>query len=119
MLKTLRKGEAVVAANLDDIRHPRALSWIFFGLVIALTMSRPMRIVPGGPFLSVSGDLVPLAFCLTILTVCMTWFRGETAAGKVFLLLNIVLATILLAKVLESILLFWFRPYARGVLIDW
>src|SRR5262249_16655372 len=102
-----------------DIRHPRALGWMIVGLFLALGMPHPGRIVPGGPFLSVSGDLVPIALCLTILTVCVTWFRGETLAGKVFLLVVMLSATVLLARLLESILLFWFRPYARGVLIDW
>jgi hypothetical protein len=104
----------------DEIRYRRALGWIFFVLIVmALTMPSVGRIIPGGPFLSVSGDLVPIALCLTFLTLCMMLFRRETGAGKLFLLVMMLLATGLLAKILESILLFWFRPYARGVLIGW
>jgi hypothetical protein len=89
------------------------------GLVLAdiLSVSGAGKVNPGGPFLSVTGDLVPCALCLAIFACGVLSLRSASAVFRVILLVLLLLTTVFLASVVEGVILFWFWPYARGALI--
>ncbi|MBL8849326.1 MAG: hypothetical protein JNG89_06560 [Planctomycetaceae bacterium] len=73
------------------------------------------KIVPGGPFISLTGEALPIAlFAASIVTAV----RG-LRRSPVWLLLAAwsVLSAAGIGFVLDGIVRFWFRPYARGDLL--
>src|SRR5947199_6977835 len=91
-------------------------------MVIALAVAGVLsfagapKVIPGGPFLSVVGDVIPAVLCLAALGLGVASIgkaRGGAKAGVGVLLLA---ATVLLALVLERVIAFWLDPHARGAL---
>lgn len=89
---------------------------ILIGFALSCGCS-PARIIPGGPFISLFGDVIP-SFChLAAIRLGLVTLRVKSARSKVIALGLILIATagILLAT-LDAIL-FWITPHARGSLL--
>jgi hypothetical protein len=72
------------------------------------------RIVPGGPFISFSSDVLPFAATLIAIRLGLLTLRGRNSGAKLVALAFIVLATLSLARIMIDVYSFWNRPYARG-----
>lgn len=77
----------------------------------------PPKIVPGGPFISIFGELIPIAVSLGAIFVGLKGFNRMRGSERFWTLAFFALATIIIAGALLSILDFWLNPYARGDLI--
>jgi len=74
------------------------------------------KIFPGGPFLSISRDLLPTALCLVTLWIGVVSIRRAPGDYKYYICILLLAATVQLAFLLERIIVFWFSPRARGSL---
>jgi hypothetical protein len=86
---------------------------IFTVLALLLGGQRP-RVNPGGPFISLVGDVLPMALAVAAIGYSLAAMRRGEIPVKVAALVIIVVAGIAIRNVLSSILAFWFRPTARG-----
>jgi len=75
------------------------------------------KIVPGGPFISVIWDILPSLFALTAIGLSLRNIRERPGYWIASSLVAITLSNFALANVISSVVTFWHRPYARGVLI--
>lgn len=91
------------------------LAWIIglssFALLFGGTA---LRIVPGGPFISLHSDVLPTLAALSAIRLGLLTLRGKDTAAKLVSLVFILVATIAISNVFNSVYLFWHRPYARG-----
>ena len=74
------------------------------------------RIVPGGPFISVTGDVLPFFAALAAIALGFLCLRSHDAAHKLFAVILILIATIAVANITVDVYSFWHRPAARGSL---
>ena len=72
------------------------------------------KIVPGGPFISLFGDIIPAAFALAAIWCSLSYINYPLLKIKVAAAAHIVLATALLAWVTLAVACFYFNPHARG-----
>jgi hypothetical protein len=86
---------------------------IFAVLALLLGGHRP-RINPGGPFISLIGDVLPTALAVAAIGYSFAAMRRAEIPVTVTALVIITVAAIAIGNVLSSIVAFWFRPTARG-----
>jgi hypothetical protein len=72
------------------------------------------RIVPGGPFVSLTGDILPTIAAVVSIRYSLLTLRGRDIGTKAIAVTCVVVCTFALSNVFRSVLSFWFRPYARG-----
>jgi hypothetical protein len=96
-------------------------AWPTKGLIlsmIALLIGGEMpKIRPGGPFISVTHEVLPLILSLWVIYDCLSRLRLRVFGPRLAALVVSLLATLAIAKVLITIIAFWMHPYARGDLI--
>jgi hypothetical protein len=90
-----------------------------FALALAglLAASSPAKVVPGGPFLSFIGDIIPAFVCVAVAVFGFASLRSTRGGALAIVCLLILLATALFGSIAKDVILFWFRPYARGTVI--
>jgi len=84
---------------------------------LAFTGVGTQRIIPGGPFISVTGDILPLASALSAICLGLFTLRHPDFLIKLAGLIFIVLATLSVAYNIIDVCSFWFHPKARGNLL--
>jgi hypothetical protein len=77
------------------------------------------KLIPGGPFVSVFGDVIPAAFALIAIWCALPFICHPLLKIKASAMAHIALATALLAVVLVNVVGFYFDPYARGDALGW
>lgn len=98
----------------------RRLGWALVLSVLAATFGGNVdRIVPGGPFVSYTGDILPFVAALAAIRLCLLLLRVRGFASKPLALAPILFATVAMANVIRGIVQFWFRPHARGDFFGW
>jgi hypothetical protein len=113
MVGHLQRDGAMVALS-----HEAPVVCMVVGIAISsLLLGTARRIIPGGPFLSVHADLIPIGINLAVLTLGVISFRKAPVEVKVLLVVLLFALTWILASTAEDILSFWFCPYARGDLL--
>jgi hypothetical protein len=77
------------------------------------------HVIPGGPFISIHANVIPGVACLAV--IAFVWRALRTARGLIrFSAATLILGSALVAIfVIQDIMMFWLRPYARGVLFAW
>jgi len=75
------------------------------------------RIVPGGPFISILGNVIPAIAAVVAIGKGLVAMRCKPAWPKLIAFACILVATIGLAHVIIDVYVFWNRPHARGALI--
>jgi len=77
------------------------------------------HLIPGGPFVSIHANVIPAVTCLAIIGLAWPALRRAPALirfGAACVVLGSALVVIL---VIQDVMMFWLRPYARGVLLAW
>jgi hypothetical protein len=90
---------------------------VIFALLALLLGGQSPRINPGGPFISLIGDILPTALAVAAIGYCFAAMRRAGIPVTVTALVIITVATIAIGNVFSSIVAFWFRPTARGDLL--
>jgi hypothetical protein len=103
--------------------HPA--NWLTLGaLSVVVLMSGALsgtvgRVVPGGPFVSIHADVIPAVTCLGVIVFVWRALRRAPVLvrfGAACVVLGSALVVIL---IIQDVMMFWLRPYARGVLVAW
>lgn len=96
----------------------RTLDTAFYALAIGALLHtlRPM-VVLGGPFISLLGDIVPLAAAGITIWCCVPYTIAETHWMVVFSYVLLLFAGIFVALVLVNVVTFW--SMARGPAVSW
>ena len=75
------------------------------------------KIIPGGPFISITGNIVPLIGAAIAIWASLPYVAYPRLKIILSAVTHIALATSLAGIVLYSIITFWIKPFARGDLI--
>lgn len=92
----------------------RAVGYI--ALAVVCVFFGGSKIIPGGPFISFTGDILPHGFTAAAVVVCFRSYRSSSTGQRVILLILAGLAASLSLLTISSTYSFWTRPYARGSL---
>jgi hypothetical protein len=111
---------AVIRSRLELNRTESSfvgcLAFVFFSMFL---LASDGRIIPGGLFFSIHGEIIPIVSCLVMLWFIGRDFRAASVIRRIGLLFLAVFSVgiITLATVIN--VSFWFEPHARGDLVAW
>ena len=88
------------------------------GLSFLLVVS-DVRVIPGGPFISIHANVLPVLSCVVMLFFAVRAFRGDCAVRRVGVVAIVLASVGIIAGVILEIVAFWREPFARGVLLGW
>lgn len=77
------------------------------------------RVVPGGPFLSITGDIIPISFCLISLFYGTLLVSRAPVELKVAAICVMFIDCFVIAERISDFMGFYFRPASRGNLFGW
>ena len=77
------------------------------------------KVIPGGPFVSLFGDVIPASFAAVAIWCSLPFVAHQLLKIKASAIAHTVLATAVLAFVTLSVASFYFDPYARGAALGW
>ena len=80
---------------------------------------RGAKVIPGGPFVSVTGDILPVLFSAVVIFIGGSAYASARLGQRLAILLLAGLAVIRIGLALSGIASFTAEPYARGKLIEW
>jgi len=75
--------------------------------------------IPGGPFVSVHAEILPVVCCMTVLFFVVRNFRAASIASRVGLLFSALISAGIILLVVEFIASFCRDRFARGALFGW
>ena len=75
------------------------------------------KTIPGGPFISVVGELIPLLTFCVFIYLEVKQYRISSLHLRVWTLLLIGITVLLIGIILFNNLSYWFTPYSRGQLL--
>ncbi len=81
---------------------------------IPCRMAGPVKFIPGGPFVSLLGDVLPAACALLAIWCAFSLVNHPLPKTKASAISVIVLATAMLASVSVGVIEFYLDPHARG-----
>ena len=97
--------------------HRRFWWMLALGLFAIAFGGSAMRMIPGGPFISTTFDVLATLAASAAIIIGMTSFRTRNV-GSIYLgLLSILISCIAISNVVTDVLEFWFARAARGALI--
>jgi hypothetical protein len=91
------------------------LSVFAFALLVVFGEKR----IPGGPFVSFRGDILPHFFVLAAVIFALVDYSSRSTRHRVFSILTAGLALTVSTLVALSTWSFFHEPYARGRLFAW
>jgi hypothetical protein len=77
------------------------------------------RVVPGGPFVSIHADVVPAVTCLGVIVFVWRALRMAPVLVRVGAACVVLGSALVVILIIQDVMMFWLRPYARGVLFAW
>lgn len=92
--------------------------WLILALC-AVLVATWVRIIPGGPFISIHSDILPVAGCAVLFAFAAMSLRTSSPPRRVLLLLAMLGSVALTGLVAANIISFWRNPFARGDLLGW
>ena len=110
--------------GIEKLNDPsKSMSMTRLCLMVGLTLyaiafgGTAMRIVPGGPFFSMSADILPVVASITAMLIGLTAFRTKQTHAKLLAIISIAICCLAITNVVTDVMWFWIRPAARGDLI--
>ena len=99
-------------------RFPTRMLWMLALAMFALVCGGSVhRINPGGPFFSMSGDVLPTMAAIVVILAGITIFRTGNFLAIALSCILILVACFAITDVVTGVLQFWFHPSARGTLL--
>ena len=96
-----------------------------FGILLAviflsaLSYSTRGWMVPGGPFVSIHAEALPILSCLTVMVVAVRKLRHFSIVGRIGLYVIAMAAAGIAGVMLAGIVSFWREYYPRGEIFGW
>lgn len=104
------------SGNMSEYQTP--LAWCGALAVVAfLACLATHKVSPGGPFVSLIGEVLPLLCGCVAIFFGVSCVRARPRIYAAIAVVYLLIATYAISVVLSSIVFFWNRPYARGPLI--
>ena len=88
-------------------------------LMSLLCLATSVRIVPGGPFVSIHADIFPAISCIVVLVACTRVFQASSIGRKIGLLFTGLGSVGVISLVVMDIVAFCQNRFARGVVVGW
>jgi hypothetical protein len=89
-------------------------------LIVAASLTVTVgRMVPGGPFISLHADVLPVVACAAAFHLAWRSLRPSSGGRRVALACILLISVAIIFFKVADVVSFWFRPYARGTLIAW
>lgn len=97
-------------------RESSRIGWVIGLSLFAVVLGGSTgRTVPGGPFISLTGDILPTIAALFAIRLALLTLRCRGVAIKLVAMLFVLVSTFALSNVFMSVYCFWFlRSHARG-----
>jgi hypothetical protein len=94
---------------------------IYLGLFLlsVLMLATDSKIIPGGPFVSVHGEILPAVSCLAMLFLVVRDFRTATTARRIGLSFLAFVSVSIIFLVVFIVVSFCRERFARGALFGW
>ena len=104
----------------DAMRRKLKVSrcWIILALCAILVATSGRRI-PGGPFISIHSDILPVAGCAALFAFAAMSLRTSSRERRVLLFFPMLGSVALSALAVVNVISFWRDPFARGDLVGW
>lgn len=94
--------------------------WMIVLAVIAIAIaSQTWRVRPGSPYISLTGDLLPILFAIIALAISIKAFRTRNSDAILMAIATIGLSCLAVWFVVVDVLNFWVDPYSRGAMFGW
>lgn len=100
-------------------RNPLTVSISLTFLAFAGAAVFGVKVNPGGPFVSVRGDILPHVFTLAAVGFALVRYSSFSAQRRVFAILTAGLALAVSTTVALNTWSFFHHPHARGRLFAW
>jgi hypothetical protein len=92
---------------------------LFLGLIAVAVLLMPFglsKVIPGSPFISIFGELIPLLIFIFFLFVEVGLYTKSVSVSRFWVILLIILTILLMGMIIFNNLSFWFKPHSRGQL---
>ena len=88
-------------------------------ILVSILLVTDGKIVPGGPFVSVHAEIVPVMCCLAVLFYVVRDFRAASIGRRIGLSFLALGSVGVIALVIQTIVSFCQDRFARGTLVGW
>ena len=92
--------------------------WIILALA-ALLSATSVKIIPGGPFLSIHSEILPAVACLLAFFLAAMALRNSSPARRLLFIGAMGFSLGLTGIIIASVVSFCRSPFARGDLFGW
>jgi len=111
----------VLARSRLELNRSKTSFWgclavIFLSLFL---IAANVRIIPGGPFVSIHADVLPVVSCLTMSVFAVQGFRASSIGRRVGLSLMVLVSAATIAFAVAEVASFCHNRFARGALFGW
>ena len=109
--------------DADAVANPNIPLRFWIMIAIALIASawggQLSRMVPGGPFISMTTELVPMLAALIAMAIGLSSFRTKDEPTIFLGIIAILISCLTITNVTAAVMEFWVRPAARGAFLGW
>src|SRR5687768_3725370 len=95
-------------------QFPRAAGILFLIGSVFFTAAPRLKIIPGGPFISLLGEIVPICFFTAAIFASLIGFREAALSWRLAAWSICIFSAAGIGTLVDGIIRFWFRPSARG-----
>ena len=109
-----------MSMNTTVTQH-KSRAWICLTLILIslLLVATDVKVIPGGPFVSVHGEVFPVLCCMAVLFFVAREFRLATTARRIGLSFLALGSACIIVLVIQIIVSFCHDRFARGTLVGW
>lgn len=101
------------------LRYPLTVSLLLSFVGIAFFLVDAAKMIPGGPFISFRGDILPHVFAALAILIVLPGYRAYSTGRRITALCVIGFALLLSTATALSTYAFFKAPYARGAFFRW
>jgi hypothetical protein len=102
----------------DPAKWPRIATFMVVLLVAAVLSVTVGRMVPGGPFISIHADVVPVLACAAAFHFAWRSLGASPVRRRIALACVLLISVAIIFFKVSDVFSFWIRPHARGALIE-
>ena len=104
----------------DVTRATLRLSKLWLILAVsAILVATTVRVIPGGPFLSIHGDILPILSCVALFVIASIALPRSSVPRRMLLISAMLGSLGLTGLIVAKVVSFWREPFARGELVGW
>jgi hypothetical protein len=109
-------GKVWKRSNRDKLSFGIYLSIVLLSLVLYVTR---IWVVPGGPFVSIHGEVVPIYGCVTVMIAAVRAVRRASILGRIGLYFTAATVASISGFMIGNVVSFWRDNYPRGTILGW